>query len=536
MDLAWIAVAFALGFGATLIGLPPLVGFLGAGFVLGAFGAEGGALLNDAATFGVQLLLFGIGLKLDLRSLLRPEIWGVATLHAGITVVVFGGLLFAIGLLGLGVVAGLDFQTAALIGFALCFSSTVFAVKVLEDGGEMYALHGRVAIGILIVQDIFAVIFMTLSTGKVPSPWALTLIALIPLRGPLQWVMRRSGHGELLILFGLLVVAVAAKGFGLLGLKPDLGALVIGLVLAGTPKANELSKALLGFKDIFLVGFFLTVGLTGAPTIEGLGIAVLLVLVLPFKVVLFFRLLTLFRLRSRTALLTSTRLANYSEFGLIVGSVAIAGGWLGEEWLAIMAVALSVSFMAAAPLNVRAIALYDRFRERLRRYESPHRIPGDEVEGPGDAEIVVFGMGRIGTGAYDEIQQRMGDIVIGVDRNSGCVARHKAAGRRVALGDPTDRDFMERTRPEDIRVRVNLLTMRNHSEKLAAVRCLRAVGYTGSIAATASYTDELEELQAAGVDAAFDLLAEAGTGLADEVCDQLGAPSRASDGLRKNRQ
>jgi len=120
MDPLWIFIAFLFGFAVKQVGLPPLIGFLAAGFVLNIFGVEGGETLDRIADFGVLLLLFSIGLKLNIKSLLRP-------------VVVFGAGFFALSLTGLSLFAGLSLSTSFLIAFALSFSSTVFAVKILEE-------------------------------------------------------------------------------------------------------------------------------------------------------------------------------------------------------------------------------------------------------------------------------------------------------------------------------------------------------------------------------------------------------------------
>jgi predicted Kef-type K+ transport protein len=358
MDPLWIAISFFLGFAVKQVGLPPLVGFLAAGFVLNIFGVEGGQTLDRIADFGVLLLLFSIGLKLRIKSLLRPEIWAGTSLHMLITVVVFGAGFFALSLTGLSLFAGLSLSSSFLIAFALSFSSTVFAIKILEEKGEMTAPHGRIAIGILIMQDVLAVIFLTFSSGKLPSPWALALIALllIPVllkKSPLSLIINKSGHGELLVLLGVLIPFAGAFLFNVVGLKPDLGALVLGVLLAGHPKAKELSNAMLSFKDLFLVGFFLTIGLSGTPDLQAWGISFLLIFAMPFKIALFFLLLTRFKLRARTATLTSLSLANYSEFGLIIGAAGVANGWLATEWLVIFALALSITFVLASHWHLK---------------------------------------------------------------------------------------------------------------------------------------------------------------------------------------
>ena len=175
MDLALILVAFAFGFAANVVRLPPLVGYLGAGFVLHAFGYETTDGIELIADVGVLLLLFGIGLKLRLSTLARPVVWAGATLHAALTTAVIGALLLGVGALGLPLAAGLSAGQAALVGFAFSFSSTVFAVKALEERNEADSLQGRIALGILVVQDIFAVVFLTLAVDPLrPSgrhPW-----------------------------------------------------------------------------------------------------------------------------------------------------------------------------------------------------------------------------------------------------------------------------------------------------------------------------------------------------------------------------
>ncbi|HHH45150.1 MAG TPA: potassium transporter Kef [Gammaproteobacteria bacterium] len=520
-DIIAIGVAFILGLGARFVGLPPLVGYLVAGFVLYGFGGRATQTLTEFSEIGVTLLLFSIGLKLRVGNLLMPQIWAVAGLHMTISVMVAAVLVFVLGVTGLDLFSSLDAGTIAVIAFALSFSSTVFAVKVLEEKGEMSSLYGRIAIGILIIQDIVAVLFLAVSTGKVPTVWALLLLGLVPLRPVLEAMLRKCGHGELQILFGLTLALGGAQVFELVGVKGDLGALILGVLLARNSGASELSRQLLGFKDLFLVGFFLTIGLSGPLSVDALTGALLLLLLVPFKTVLFFLLLSRFHLRVRTALLGSLALANYSEFGLIVAAIAVSAGWLTSQWLITIAIALSLSFILAAPLNTASYRLYARFRSALAAFESGRRIAEEEVIDPGDATVLVFGMGRIGQVAYDTIRQRMGDTVLGVDIDSATVAQLRASGRRVIQGSATDVDFWDRIDLNHHDVKLILLAMPSHDENLFAARQLHELGYAGSIAAVAKYPDELPALRQAGVHAAYNLYAEAGSGFAEHVYDEL---------------
>jgi predicted Kef-type K+ transport protein len=516
-DPLWIAIAFICGLAIRAVGLPPLVGFLAAGFMLNALGAEGGEFLNSMADLGITLLLFSIGLKLKLRSLARPEVWGVATLHMVVVTLMITAMVLLLSYTSLPLLSGLNIETALLIGFAMSFSSTVFAVKILDELGATSARHGQIAIGLLVVQDIAAVVFIAVSMGKLPSPLALALVALIPLRFLLYRVLDRVGHGELLILFGITLALVGADVFELVGIKEDVGALAFGMLLANHPKSNELAKALLGFKELFLVGFFLSVGMTAAPGWTEVMIALLFIVFLPLKVALYFGLFNLFYLRASTSWRTSLNLANYSEFGLIVGVIAASMGWLSNEWLAVFAAVLSISFMVSAPLvNIRD-NLYQVWRPRLKRFERSQRLSGEENLDLAHIRAVVFGMGRMGTAAYNAMEPDYPECLVGVEIEQEKAERHRAEGRDVISGDATNPDFWTRA-PELLdELEWVLLALPVHKANMDAVLRLREMGYSGRIAATAKYRDEEEELNALGVEHTFNIYTEAGLGFANEL-------------------
>lgn len=520
-DPLMLAAAFIFGFAFYKIGLPPLVGFLAAGFTLGAMGAENTPLLSELADLGVTLLLFTIGLKLRVSSLLKPEIWGVATLHMLITVAVFGLILFALGTTGLALFAGLSPTTAVIVAFALSFSSTVFAVKTLEAAGESGSRFGRICIGVLIVQDIAAVVFLAASSGKLPSPWAIALLGLLLLRKPLLLLLKNSGHGELQLLIGFVLALGGAQLFEMFNLKGDLGALFVGALLAGDPRSEELAKSLLGFKELFLVAFFLTIGLAGLPNSEILVAGVILLLLVPLKVALFFWLFTRFRLMANTANRASLVLANYSEFGLIVAAIAVSIDWLPAEWLLVDAVALSLSFVFASVINTDPNRIYTRFRSLLKRFEKPDRLPEEAPVNLEGARMLVFGMGRVGTGVYDAMNKLMPGTVYGIDYDELVVAKHQQLGRNVVNGNATNPEFWDRVNMSN-KVDYVMLVMPDHNAQVATIGQIKEQGFKGRIAATAKYPDELEELKELGVDAAFNIYAEVGAGFASLTGSKFG--------------
>lgn len=518
-DVAWISLAFTLGLCARLINLPPMLGFLATGFTLNALGYTSGDMLQKLADLGITLLLFSIGLKLDLKSLARPYIWGVTSLHTGLCLLLLTPLVYALSLGGVYLFADLSLQSSLLLVFALSFSSTVFVVKVLEDQGEMKSLHGRIAIGILIMQDLFAVIFLALSSGKIPSYWAFALLALIPARGVFIYLLNKTGHGELLILYGFVLALGGAEVFELASVKGDLGALSMGILISGHSKAKELAKTMLNFKDLFLVGFFLTIGMSGELSWRAVLIGALITPLMLIKSALFFLLLTQFKLRARTAMLATFNLSNFSEFGLIVAAIAVSNSWLDPQWQIAIACALAFSFIVAAPLNDRGHILYARFGNFWRRFQGQQRITGDMQLSTADAKIAVFGMGRVGSGAYDRMREIYGDTVIGVDFDLSRVQQHREEGRKVIQGDPSDPDFWDKL-DRDHQLDMILLALPNIKANLDALDQLAALNFHGKIAATALYPDEEEQLREAGVAAVFNIYTEAGVGFADHVIGQ----------------
>jgi predicted Kef-type K+ transport protein len=506
-EAIWISFAFGLGLLVKAIGLPPLVGYLAAGFVLSGLSAatditiEATDVLEHIAHLGVLLLLFTVGLKLKVRSIISPEVIGGSLLHFGITCLVFTP--------GLYLLMDLEWQTAFLLAIALSFSSTVLAAKVLEGKRELRAFHGRVAIGILIMQDLIALLVMSLAAGQTPSQWALIVFGLPLLRPVLFKLMDASGHDELLVLLGLLLaLVVGGLGFESVGLSSELGALVFGAMLASHPRSQELSKSLWSVKEVFLVGFFLQIGIGGLPDGQALIFAVVAALVLPLKGVLFFFLLLLFRLRARSGFLSALALTNYSEFGLIVASVAL------PEWLVPLAITVALSFVISAPLNRFAHVLYEHWSGTLARFESQKRHPDEQPISLGDTRVLVMGMGRTGTAAYDWLKETE-PALMGLDSDPAKARKHHDDGRNVVFADAEDTTFWQGL--DMPAVEAVILAMNDIEGKLIAARMLRKKGFEGYIVAHTQYADEARKICEAGADDAYLTMSETGVALASRL-------------------
>lgn len=510
-EVICISFAFFFGLAVRQLGLPPLVGFLAAGFAINLVGEplglpqETGAILDYIAHLGVLLLLFAVGLKLKLRQIVQPHTVGTTLIHFAISTAVLTP--------GLYLFMDLGWTTALLLAMALGFSSTVLSAKLLEGKRELASFHGRIAIGILIIQDLLALVILGVWGGQSPSIWALCVLALPLLRPLVYWLLDFTGHDELLILVGmLLALVVGGMGFELVGLSSELGALLMGVLLSNHSRAQELADSLWSLKEIFLVGFFLQIGMSGLPDMDAIVFALAVTLFLPLKGVLFFFLLVAFRLRARNAFLAGLSLTAYSEFGLIVSAIVL------PEWLVPLAIAVSLSFVLAAPLNRFAHPLFERFEGILTRFETKRGHPDEAPVAMGDARIVIFGMGRTGLAAYDTLCEQT-EKLIGLDADTYRVQTLKATGRNVAMTDAEDSNFW---RGIDIdRIQAVVLAMDNIDAKLNAAHQLRDLGFTGPIVAHVLYDDHIERLLAAGADQAYLTMHEAGMSLGQRAWAEL---------------
>ena len=514
MEYAFLLFAFVCGLTVKLIGVPPLVGYLIAGFLLNFAGYSLTDDLTQIANLGITIMLFTIGLKLNLKDLSRREVWAGSVSHTLIWIGAITCLIYGVAALVAQASDAVSCQSALLIAFALSFSSTVCVVKVLEESGESKTRHGRLAIGILVMQDVFAVVFLVAATGKLPSVYALGLLALFPAMPLINKIISKSGHGELLPLTGFILALGGYQLFELVNIKGDLGALIFGIMLAQHEKATELSKSLLSFKDLFLIGFFLTIGLTALPTLSMVGMALVFCLFLPFKAMLFFGLFTSLRLRGRTAYLSSLVLGNYSEFGLIVGAVAVSMGLLAESWLVIIALAVSISFVFTSILYKDSHSQYNRFKDKIKRFEKEERLKEDVYPTLSQAEFLVIGMGRVGRGAFNALSKLSDVNVWGMDADRIKIKKMANEGHKVICGDGEDVDLWENLDLNS--TQLVLLALPSIQDAINITSQLKNAGYQGRVAAIARYEDEVSYLLENGIDKVFNFFTEAGLGFADE--------------------
>lgn len=505
-EILWLAVAYGLGFGAMLLGLPVFVGYLVAGWLLGFLGFEVTELIDHASHIGVLLLLFTVGLHLNLRAILTREVIATAGIHLAISTLIF---VITCSMYQL------ELKTGLFLGVLLSLSSTVIAAKDLESRNELGAYHGRVAIGILIIQDIVAVVLLALVGGQMPQPIALLAIPLLILCRPLLAFLVRNTHSpDLLLLLSVLLALGIAELFGHLHLSAELGALLAGALFANEERSEQLGERIWALKELFLIGFFFKVGMLATITPDAIFWAGLILLVLPFKAAVFFLLLMLFRLRARTAFITGATLTSYSEFTLVGGLAGYTHGLITADYLSVLALATAISFMINMPLNRLVHSIYNRVADVLKPLEMIGLEPGRLQSSPANSNIkfLVLGMGRTGIASYQYLEDAHYPV-LGLDSDPVLVEAHVEEGRHVLCADGQDPELWTSINLANVEgVVVALPQLR---ARVQAIKMLRKAGYKKHISAYSLDEYEQRKLHEAGADVVSLILEDAGARLAE---------------------
>jgi Kef-type K+ transport system membrane component KefB len=451
-----LTAAAAVGLMARLVRVPLIVAYIVAGLVLGPVTGlvHETESLELIAEVGIALLLFLVGLELSLDKIRDV---GKVALLAG------GGQVAITAVLGYALASALGFATveASLLALALTFSSTVVVVKLLERNGELDTLHGRIAVGILLVQDLAVAVALTLLAGLGESESigvatigrgllrasigmaALVLIAYLAVRFVLpplfRWI---SGSLEALFVwsltwcFGFILAAHA------LGLSVEIGAFIAGVGLAQLPYNHELIRRVNPLVNFFLAVFFVTLGvrmqvgqgLEHWPSVVACSAFVLIV-----KPAILMALIPRSGHGERTSFMTSLTLGQISEFSLIIAALALGGGLIEESLLSVIGLIALVTIGTSAGL----IGAGDRIYEWLRRHGAltPFRAP-PQPEPPASAKprghIIIVGMNSLGRRLARAFSER-GEWVLAVDvdarklRDLPCASLQGSTEHRAVL-------------------------------------------------------------------------------------------------------
>src|SRR3989344_2764159 len=438
---------------ARIIKQPPIIAYLITGVIVGPLflnllGSGSSELIQTFAHIGVAFLLFIVGLSLDLRVL--KEVGKVSTVAGLLEIIITGGIGF---LIAVGI--GFSNLTALYVGAAIAFSSTVVVVKILSDKKEIDTLHGRIALGILIVEDFVAAIALMivplmdsqgdiyLMLGKILGAVALIagifIISGLFLKRVLDYLARNQ---EALFLFGIAWARVLATIFNSLGFSLEIGALIAGMSLASSKYTLELGGKMKPLRDFFVVLFFVFFGSQLTPDINGELIrnaVIFSLFVFLGKPLIVMSLLRMFGYKKRTNFLTGASLAQISEFSLILALLGFNLGYLSQE---VMNLAILISLIT---IGLSSYSIYysrwifSRISRGLGIFEGKkHR---NLIEDAKKFDIVLFGYHRIGYKVLQELK-RLGKSFVVIDYNPKVILALSKEGINCIYGDAEDKGFL----------------------------------------------------------------------------------------------
>jgi CPA2 family monovalent cation:H+ antiporter-2 len=467
-----IVLAFILGALAQRLRISPLVGYLLAGVCVGPFTpgfvADQG-LITELAEIGVILLMFGVGLHFSLKDLLAVKSIAVPGAIGQIAVATLLGW-------GLSAIMGWPIFNGIVFGLALSVASTVVLLRALQERRLIESTEGRIAVGWLIVEDLFMVLTLVLlpplagiaaslgtegggvSFGDVGLTLGLTLgkvaafvaVMLVLGRKAVPWILHYIAHTGSRELFRLAVLAIALGiAFGaaaLFGVSFALGAFFAGMVLSESELSHRAAEETLPLRDAFAVLFFVSVGmlLNPAAMLENFWPLLGAVAIVVFgKSLAAFLIVRAFRYPTRVALVISASLAQIGEFSFILAGLGVALGILTEQAQDLILAAAIVSIL----LNPPAFVLLDRLRARI----SPTAEKGAPVRDITPTALtdhtILIGYGRVGSVIGQALRQA-GAAFLVIDTRSTALEALAASGVETISGNAAEHDLFAAARPE----------------------------------------------------------------------------------------
>jgi Kef-type K+ transport system membrane component KefB len=519
-----LVMAAGIGLIGTLARQPLIVSFIAVGLIAGPSALD--VVRSDAqiallSELGIAVLLFLVGIKLDVK-LIRSL--GVVSVMTGLGQVVFTAFF---GYL-IGLALGLGHITSLYVAVALTFSSTIIIVKLLSDKREIDALHGQIALGFLIVQDLVVVLAMIVLSaigigaadgghggGSVAMVLAsgLALVAAVVLfvryaADPLTERLARAP--ELLVIFAIALAAMFAAVGDFVGLGKEVGGLMAGVALASTPYRETIAARLAPLRDFLLLFFFIALGATLDLSLLGThvtGAILFSLFVLIGNPLIVLAIMGAMGYRKRTGFLAGLTVAQISEFSLIFVAMGVSIGHVTEDALGLVTMVGLVTIAASTYMITYSHQLFALFEPLLGVFERKNtpREPSDTgIHAGSSYGIIIFGLGRFGTAIGLRLHKR-GIRVLGVDFNPQAVRRWRNLGLEADFGDASDPEFVAELPFRGAEWMVSTVPIHptglSHEDtRRTLIQLARSAGFSGRIAAASHSSGDSKALFGAGVD------------------------------------
>ncbi len=513
-----LLAAAVLGAIGLLLRQPLIIVYILLGIALGPSGiklVQSQDVVGLLAQVGVAILLFLVGLELNPDYVRRIGAVAVATGLGQLTFTIVIGFLLTLLL-------GKDWLTALYIAIALTFSSTIIIVKLLSDKRELDTLHGRIAVGFLIVQDIaviVALVAMSVLGGgqageqglaQVLGAIALKLAALgagmyLAIRYLLGRLLRFLARSlELLLIFAVAwAVGLAALG-DWLGFSKELGAFLAGFALSPTHFRDAISTRLIPLRDFLLLFFFIDLGTKfdlATAQQEWLTALILALFVLIGNPLIVMAIMGTMGYRRKTGFLAGLTVAQISEFSIIFIAMGLSLGHVRQDALSITTMVGLITIALSTYMILYSQPLYKRLERFLKPFErkEPFAEKRFEAQELDDApyEVIVFGLGRTGRLVLDHYHA-LGIRAIGVDYDPEAVAAMQASGIPALFGTAEDQEFIMGLPLAQAKLLV--ITLPHMDDVQDLLRTVNATDFDGRIIAVARSEADAHALKAMGVD------------------------------------
>ncbi|ACK72974.1 sodium/hydrogen exchanger [Gloeothece citriformis PCC 7424] len=513
-----LIIATAMGALAVWLRQPLIMAFIGVGILVGPAGLEivkSSTEVELFAEMGIALLLFVVGLKLNPQEIRET---GAVAIIAGLGQIGLTALLGDFLALNLGF-TGVE---AFYIGIALTFSSTIIIVKLLSDQREIDALHGRISVGILIIQDLVVILVMiTLSTlmGNQAQGGLIQAIILVFWKGGgfilavalitrfiLPFLLDNLARStELLLVFAISwAIALASVGDAL-GFSKEVGAFIAGVSLASTHYRITIGSKLMSIRDFLLLFFFINLGIHidvshfGAAFLPALILSTFTFIGKPLMVMV---LVEMMGYRKYTSAMTSLSQSQISEFSLILANLGLSLGQISEEVLGLITLVGLITMGCSTYMIIYGHRIYEWLSPVLTELEKfiphPKKTLADLSETEVDrVDIILFGLGRYG-GSMIANLQHLGIKVLGVDFDPEIVRFWKKKGVLAFYGDAEDPEFTATLPLREAKWIVS--TLPGERIGLVLLHTLQHHHFQGKIALTSHNLKEMKTLQKAGAD------------------------------------